>query len=171
MTAALASSDLGRLYTDHASWLRGWLHRRTDCRSLAEDLVQDTFFKIAQRGPTGGLRDPRAFLATVARCLIVDHRRRDAIERAFLDADAGLRVGDVALCPERIVAAIDELEAVVRALDTLSDRCRKAFLLARLEGIGHAEIADRIGVSKSMVKQYVAKGYACCYAAAYGQQY
>lgn len=78
--------------------------------------------------------------------------------------------GASAPCPERIAAAIDELDIVMRELDTLSERARRAFLLARLEGASHTQIAAQLGVSKSMIKQYIAKGYARCYAAAYGSR-
>lgn len=163
-----ATYDFGRLYIDHALWLRGWIARRTACAQSADDLVQDTFFRLIEKGLDTPLRDPRSFLVTIARRLVIDQGRRAAIERAFLEAQRVATSTDTPPSPERILAAIGELEIIVAALDTLPSRARQAFLLARLEGLEHAEIAGRIGVSKSMVKQYVAKAYACCYAASYG---
>ena len=110
----------------------------------------------------------RPYLVAVARRLLIDEARRAEVERTFLEAHAALMLGATAPCPERIAAAIGELNLVLRELSTLSERARRAFLLARVDGVAHAQIAVQLGVSKSMVKQYVAKGYARCYAAAYG---
>jgi len=50
-------------------------------------------------------------------------------------------------------------------LDTLPAKPRSAFLLHRLEGWSYGEIAAELGVSSSMVKQYVARALAHCYLA------
>ncbi len=168
MTAGVAAIDVERLYESHAAWLRGWLRRYTRCSERAADLAQDTFCRLMESRAIGAPLNPRPYLATVARRLMIDQRRRIDVERTFLEAHAALMAGVAEPCSERIAAAIDELSIVLRELEKLSRRARQAFLLARLDGLPHAEIATKLGVSKSMVKQYVAKGYACCYAAAYG---
>lgn len=168
MAATAATNDIDALYAAHSAWLRGWLGRRTRCSDRAADLAQDTFCKLIEARPADAPRDPRPYLATIARRLLIDDVRRAKVERVFLDSYEALGDGVTAPSPERVVSAVGELMAVVRALDALPDRVRRGYLLARIEGLGHAEIAQRLGVSKSMVKQYVAKGYARCYAAAYG---
>ncbi|MBY8823671.1 sigma-70 family RNA polymerase sigma factor [Sphingomonas colocasiae] len=168
MASGMATIDMEGLYSGHGDWLRGWLRRYTRCSDRAADLAQDTFCKLIESPVSGAPHNPRPYLATVARRLMIDQARRMEVERTFLEAHAALMAGAAAPCPERIAAAIGELNIVVRALETLSERARRAFLRARLDGAPHAEIAAELGVSKSMVKQYVAKGYACCYAAAYG---
>jgi RNA polymerase sigma-19 factor, ECF subfamily len=66
--------------------------------------------------------------------------------------------------PERIAAAIDELAAIAQLLDGLPAKPRRAFLLSRLDGLGYGEIAAELGVSTSMVKQYIARVLSHCYA-------
>lgn len=168
MALGAAAIDMEGLYSGHSDWLRGWLRRYTRCSDKAADLAQDTFCKLIESRALEVPNNPRPYLATVARRLIIDQARRAEVERTFLEAHAAVMAGATAPCPERIAAAIDELSVVMRELETLSERARRAFLLARLDGLAHAEIAVELGVSKSMIKQYVAKGYACCYAAAYG---
>jgi RNA polymerase sigma-70 factor (ECF subfamily) len=168
MTTRAAAIDIDGLYSGHSEWLRGWLRRYTRCSDRAADLAQDTFCKLIENRVLEAPNNPRSYLATVARRLVIDEARRAEVERTFLEAHAALMAGATAPCPERIATAIAELSAVMRELETLPERARRAFLLARLDGMPHALIATRLGVSKSMVKQYVAKGYARCYAAAYG---
>ncbi|MCW3937997.1 sigma factor-like helix-turn-helix DNA-binding protein, partial [Pseudomonas aeruginosa] len=46
---------------------------------------------------------------------------------------------------------------------------RSAFLYSRLDGMPHAEIAERLGVSVPRVRQYLAQGLRQCYIALYGE--
>jgi RNA polymerase sigma-70 factor (ECF subfamily) len=166
---AIAAEDVGTLYLSCGDWLRGWLLRHTRCPQRAEDLAQDTFCRVLERRTATPLRDGRSYLATIARRLIIDQARRTRVEAAFLDAHRALVEGVAEPGPDRIVEAIADLLIVTQALETLPAAPRRAYLMARLDGLGHAEIADVLGVSKSMVKQYIARAYAHCYAATYGQ--
>lgn len=167
MSAGACNDDIDMLYASHGAWLREWLRRRMGCAWRADDLAHDAFCKLIERPRTESLREPRAFLASIARCLVIDDARRARVERTFLDTHSAIMAGAAAPSPEQVVAAIEELTAIVKTLETLPDRARRAFLFARVDGLSHAEIAARLGVSKSRVKQYVARCYARCYAAAY----
>jgi len=69
--------------------------------------------------------------------------------------------------PEQIMQAVQALDAISRMLDGLAAKPRRAFLLSRLDGLGHAEIAAELGVSASMVKQYLASALGHCYRVLY----
>jgi RNA polymerase sigma-70 factor (ECF subfamily) len=64
---------------------------------------------------------------------------------------------------------LEDLKAIDRLLGKLSSKARTAFLYNRLDGLGHAEIADRLGVSVPRVRQYLAQGIRQCYIALYGE--
>lgn len=168
MNATSRQWEIGSLYASHADWLNGWLRRQTRCPQKAADLVQDTFCRLLDRLDKHPPRIPRSYLATIARRLLIDDARRAKIERAFLDAQSELADGAYAPGPDQVAETIRDLMAVMQALDGLPERVRRAYLLSRLDGWSHADIGAELGVSKSMVKQYVAKAYAHCYAVAYG---
>jgi RNA polymerase sigma-70 factor (ECF subfamily) len=50
----------------------------------------------------------------------------------------------------------------------LSSKSRAAYLWSRLDGTPHAEIAQRLGVSVSRVRQYLATAARRCYELRYG---
>ena len=58
-----------------------------------------------------------------------------------------------------ILETLIELDAL---LDRLPARVRQAFLLAQLEGLTYAVIAERLGVSERMVKKYMAQAMLHC---------
>ncbi|HUD28971.1 MAG TPA: sigma-70 family RNA polymerase sigma factor [Novosphingobium sp.] len=167
MPALTASAEITALYGDHGEWLRNWLRQRTRCSHRAADLAQDTFCRVLERKPDDAIREPRRYLATIARRILIDDVRRRDIERAYLDAYGLLGEGEHAPSPERIAEAVDLLRAVVDALGGLSDKARRSFLMIRFDGLRYAEAAAELGVSERMVKRYVAEGYARCYALAY----
>lgn len=85
----LRQESLHRLYTDNQSWLSGWLRRQLGCSQRAADLVQDTFARVlAKDQDLEALREPRAYLHTIARSLLINHWRRRDIEQAYLEAVA-----------------------------------------------------------------------------------
>ncbi|QBF28873.1 RNA polymerase sigma factor [Pseudomonas tructae] len=159
---------VGALYRDHRSWLLAWLRRNIACADRAEDLNQDTFVRLLGREQLPVPREPRAFLLAIAKGLLFDHFRRAALEQAYL-AELMLIPEAEHPSPEQQHLILEDLKAIDRLLGKLSSKARAAFLYNRLDGLGHAEIAERLGVSVSRVRQYLAQGMRQCYVALYGE--
>lgn len=159
---------VGLLYRDHRDWLLGWLRRNLSCPQRAEDLSQDTFVRLLGRPELNAPREPRALLTAIAKGLLIDHFRRSALERAYLD-ELTLLPAELQPNPEEQALALEGLREVERLLGQLSSKARAAFLHNRLDGMGHAQIAERLGVSVSRVRQYLAQGLRQCYIALYGE--
>src|SRR5690606_8629298 len=100
---------------------------------------------------------PRALLATMARGLLIDHFRRSALERAYLDELAAQPDGQQPSAEEQLLM-VEALHQIDTLLGQLSTKARAAFLYNRLDGMTHAEIAERLGVSVPRVRQYLAQG-------------
>jgi RNA polymerase sigma-19 factor, ECF subfamily len=149
------------LYSDHHGWLNGWLRRRLGCSEQAADLAQDTFVSVMGTGRVGEIREPRPFLATIARRLIAHRHRRHLLEQAYLEMLASLPEA-VTASPEVQLLALEALRQVDAALDGLPPRVREAFLLAHFEALSYADIATRLGVSTSSVKQYLTRANRQC---------
>jgi RNA polymerase sigma-70 factor (ECF subfamily) len=161
---------IDRIYAEHGDWLRGWLQRQTRCPHWAADVTQDTFCRLLERPHSIAVRNPRGLLAVIARRLLVDDVRRRDLERAYLDAYRTMHGEFDPLTPERIIEAVQLLEGVVQLLRHMSDDIREAFLLRKLEGLTHSEIASRLHISDRTVKRHLARAYAHCYLLAYPDQ-
>ncbi len=158
---ATRDSIVTDLYRTHNSWLMGWLRKKIGCSFDAADLMQDTFSKILQKDDLGSIKEPRAYLTTVAHGLMVNHVRRKDIERAYLEALENMPEVDVP-SPESLNIMVETLAKIDEMLDGLPERVRSAFLWCQLEGLSHAEIASRLSVSVSSVRQYIAKALLHC---------
>lgn len=162
------SELVGALYRDHRSWLLTWLRRNLASAERAEDLSQDTFVRLLGRDELPAPRQPRAFLMAVAKGLLFDHFRRSALEQAYLE-ELMLVPEAEHPSPEDLHLILEDLKAIDRLLGKLSSKARAAFLYNRLDGLSHAEIAGKLGVSVPRVRQYLAQGMRQCYIALYGE--
>lgn len=162
------SEIVGALYRDHRGWLLAWLRRNVACPQRAEDLSQDTFVRLLGRDDLRAPRQPRAFLATIAKGLMFDHFRRAALEQAYLNELMLIPEAEHPSQEEQLLI-LEDLKTIDRLLGELSSKARAAFLYNRLDGLGHGEIAERLGVSVSRVRQYLAQATRQCYIALYGQ--
>ena len=82
--------EAASLYAAHHGWLQGWLRRRLGNGADAADLAQDTFVRILGVRDLAGVQEPRAYLTTVAKGVLVNWYKRQALERAYLEALAAL---------------------------------------------------------------------------------
>ncbi|SPS00000.1 sigma-70 family RNA polymerase sigma factor [Cupriavidus taiwanensis] len=159
------NDEVRTLYLDHHGWLHGWLRRRLGPAGPAADLAHDTFLRLLAREAPIAAREPRAFLATVARGLVANFHRRQALEAAYLQALAALPEAEVP-DPETRALLLETLAELDRRLNTLPAPVRRAFLLFQLDGMPQAAIAGELRVSVATVQRYIVKAlHQCCFAA------
>jgi len=157
--------QLARIYTEDRPWLLGRLYTRLRNVEDAEDVAGDTFVQLIQTPRLTSVREPRALIITIAKRLVWKLWRRRELEAAWLESllDKGEQF---APSPQEQLVILQTLEQVDQMLDGLSAKARAAFLYSQLDGLTHKEIAAALGVSVSMVRQYVAQALQRCYALA-----
>lgn len=165
--SALDSSSLHQLYQAHNGWLKTWLRTRLGNASDAADLAQDTFVRVLAARNVEAIREPRTYLSSIARALMIDRFRRQAVEQAYLDVLA-LRPEAVDISPETRLLIIETLTAVDTMLDGLGERTRSIFLAVQLEGLSYVAAAERFGVSVTTVKKHMIRAITNCLMLAQG---
>lgn len=160
---APSSCNVEVLYGDHHGWLTAWLRRKLGNAFDAADLAQDTFVRVLGKADElAQVREPRAWLTTIAHGLVVDHARRAQLERAYAEAIAHLPQ-DIAPSPEQRLLILQTLQGIDALLDGLNPKARQAFLMSRLDKLGYATIAVELGVSLSSVEKYMAQAIRHCH--------
>lgn len=159
---AAPADPVHTLYVEHHGWLQAWLRGKLGNAFEASDIAHDTFVNVIASGMAARIEQPRPFLSTIAKHLVIRHYRRRVLERAYVDALALLPDG-LAPSPEERLIALESLQAVDQVLDALAPRAREAFLLAHLEGLTYAAIAERLGVSMTSVKRYLMQAHRQCF--------
>jgi RNA polymerase sigma-70 factor (ECF subfamily) len=141
--------------------LYGYLVRMTRRRDVAEDLLQETFLRLAQHAKR--LADDTrlgAWLFTVAHRLFVSWTRAQGV-RAVLAAEVPPREpagGDRS--PLDAIAASQAQAALERAFAELAPAYREVALLVGVEGLQPAEVAQILGQKPDAVRQRLARARA-----------
>ncbi|WP_420995102.1 sigma-70 family RNA polymerase sigma factor [Cupriavidus sp. 30B13] len=164
---SIPKAEFHTLYREHHGWLVNLLWRKLGNVDNAADLAQDTFARLLTAADAASLREPRAYLTTVASRLAAHYFRRLALERAYLDALAQ-QPEATAPSPETRALVVEALTAVSAVLDQLPERVREAFLLSQLDGLTYREIAAELGVTVNVVQKAMTRAFLHCYEAVYG---
>lgn len=171
----LARQDRGQRDVDNKTptpLVTAYFERRLDLRRFflarlhsmteAEDLVQDLYLKVTTTPSEDEIRNPGAYLYRLAANLMLDRLRQQHRTAARDDAwrkthHVLAAAEDIADIPdaEAAVAARQQLQRVITALEALPERTQRVFRLHKFEGLGHAEIASRLGMSRSAVEKHM----------------
>lgn len=154
------------LYAEHHGWLQGWLRRQLGNAFDAADLAHDTFVRVLGKSGHEPIREPRAYLTTIAGGLVASHWRRHALEQAWRETLAARPVA-LAISVEERCLILETLERIARLLDGLPAQVRETFLLSQLDGLSYAQIAERLGITVNVVQKAMARALAHCYKALY----
>jgi RNA polymerase sigma-70 factor (ECF subfamily) len=135
--------------------LRRVCHRAAD----VDDVIQEVYCKVMQMEDVTHVQDPRGYFVQIAKNLITDRLRRDAVVNIEIMANLSeLDVPDDTPGPERIVFGRAELRWVMGLIGSLPDRCREVFRARRIYGLSQKEAADSLGITEKAVEYESARG-------------
>lgn len=137
--------------------MRMRLRRMCKTSSEADDLMQDIYFRLLQTPSVEHVREPRAFVMQIAKNLIVDHARHDAVVQVESTTDIDY-FSDAQPSPERVVMARNELQWVLGMIGRLPERCRLVFRARRIYGMSQNETAQCLRVSENIVEKETIRG-------------
>jgi RNA polymerase sigma factor (sigma-70 family) len=158
------ASQIGNLYRQHHRWLESWLRHKLDSVDNASDIAQDTFLRILKQGDQNSLRqlnEPRAYLRTVAKRVLINFYDRQTLERSYLETLAHMPEPYLP-SPEQRMIIFEALQEIDTLLDALPAKIRKTFLLSQLDGLTYAQVAESQGISERTVKRYMATAFEQC---------
>ncbi len=154
--AAPAALDLASVYREHYRSLVRLASLLLDDVGTCEEVVQDAFVQVWQRGPA--LRTPDRLPAYLRSAVLNGARsqlRRRLVRRRHLAA-----VPAAAPAAEVTAMAGDPDRAVLNALRSLPERQREVLALRYYLDLSEAEIAATLGISAGAVKTHAHRGLA-----------
>ncbi|WP_313438302.1 sigma-70 family RNA polymerase sigma factor [Novosphingobium sp.] len=125
----------------------------------AEDIAQESWVKVSNGISNGGpIANIRGYLLKVARNLMIDHRRREALGvETWAPDDVVARIADPRPSAEKQLIVREELRRMDAIIAAMPARPRQVFRLSRFEGLSFAEIGRRLGVSRQTVHDHMTK--------------
>lgn len=156
---------LDKLFRSHSMELTTFASSRVG-QPEAEDLVQEAYIRLLHHPDCASIQNPRAYLYKIIANLGFDYHRREIVR------SQNLEIEEVEL--DSIVSPLPELEVVIDgqillkkcllALEALPEVYRHVFLLNRIDGLTHKEIAHALSLPQRTVERYCAKALAHCLA-------
>ena len=154
--------QIDSLYANNHGWLQGWLYKKLGCSHRAADLLHDTFIRLLVRDQYIEAREPKAHLMVVAKRVLIDHWRRERVEKSYLETLL-LQPEITNPSPEQQHLILETLIDIDRLLDGLPIPVKRAFLYAQLHGLKQREIAEKMSISLATVKRYLVRAGTQCY--------
>jgi RNA polymerase sigma factor (sigma-70 family) len=149
-----------------AAELRAWMEtyspalrryfRRKATAAEADELVQDVFLAIHNRGAGEPIDNVQGYLFRIASNLLARRAGQGRTVGLFHDDQAPPNE----FSPERLLIGKQDVEQVIVAIRKLPPRARAAFVFHRFEDMTYAAIAARMGVSLSAVRQLIGRASA-----------
>ena len=156
------NNDVVDIFLDLHPMLERIVSYRTGSRQVAQDLTQDIYFRVlnlANEFPT--YDDARNYLIRVAINASTDFVRTEKRRQQLLNGTFEL-FENYMPSPEENLYYGQQVTEIDNALSALPEKCRKVLYMSRVEGMTHAEIADKLGVSRSLIEKYAVKAVIHC---------
>jgi len=153
-----------KLFAEHGGALRAFLLRRVRRQQEAADLAQEVYLRLLRVPDVDSIRDPQAYLFTVANNLAKEHAMRERHLNGALDIEEPAVQEQLANLPG--FGALFDTEARVKrlrqVLKELPTKCQAAVALQYWQGLSYEEIAQQLEISPHMVKKYLSRALAHC---------
>jgi RNA polymerase sigma-70 factor (ECF subfamily) len=117
---------------------------------VAEDVVQSVFLTLwSRRGYLPPLKSLRAYLFASTRNAALDHLKKSAVERKWAERPEWLdeREGEPSLKENSALDDAERAETLRDAVERLPERARLVVTMRWVQGLGHREIAEAMGIS------------------------
>jgi RNA polymerase sigma-70 factor (ECF subfamily) len=149
----------------HGRQLRRFLSARLRGASAdVPDLVQEIFLRLLRIKDHEAIRNPPAYLYTVATHVLHQYTLQRSAQTQAMDP---LRVGtelhaNTAPDPAEELEITERLERLGKGLQQVSPRAYATLVMYRCEGLTLVEIGERLGVSHVMVRKYLSRAIEFC---------
>lgn len=131
----------------------------------APDLAQEVYLRLLRMDQHELIRNPEAYLFTVASHLLNEHTLRQTA--APIVVDIGEIFGELHTVPDddpsESADRQQRIQALERAMEKLAPKAQAALMLHRRDGYTLEEIGTKLGVSRAMVKKYLARALGYCH--------
>ncbi len=158
-------NNLEALYLAHQSPLRRFVARRLPHSEEAEDIIQETFLRLANESGAPArafarARSPVAYLERMACNLAVDKRRSAASRHTDPGPATGTEAEWNGPGPERQLLTERRLARLRQAVEQLPPKRRQVFVLHKYRQLTYREVAAHLDISLGMVEKHMSRALA-----------
>ncbi|MCB1679071.1 MAG: RNA polymerase sigma factor [Halioglobus sp.] len=156
-------SGIASIFWRNEAPLKRFVRRFTSNHHDVDDICQETITRALEAEREREISEPQAFLYGVARNIV--RKRLDKQSRSLIDFIADFNPDNYLYNEPPVEERIDSRQRMLlfmEAAKTLPGQCQRVFVLKKVYGYAHKEIARELGISVSTVEKHVAAGLKRC---------
>ncbi|AWL10763.1 hypothetical protein HMF8227_00255 [Saliniradius amylolyticus] len=130
----------------------------------ADEVIQESYLKLFEVCKEAVPENPQGYVYRIARNFALTRLRNKEVARKFLEQ----RVEDIEVVSGdsqsfESVKAKQQHEQLQSVISQLPPVCRQVFVLRKLHGYSHREIAETMQISQKTVENHIARGMRACF--------
>ena len=150
-------------FEKHQSALKRFISRFLHNTQDIEDVAQEAFLRAYSSEKNTEIQQPKSFLFRIAKNVAISELRlksRNITDYIEDQDNSGVLIDE--WTTEDHVSAQQQLGIHCEAVATLAPQCRRVYLMRKVYGMPHKEIAGRLGIAVSTVEKHLMKGVELC---------
>jgi len=156
-------SAVSAAFLENHAFLERFLARFFSDRQDIEDVAQEAYLRAYIAEQQKEIEQPKAYLFRIARNLALTQLTKKSKKITdYLEESGATVVIECGAAADIEVEAQESLGLYCEAVAALPEKCRQVFLLRKVHGLAHKEIAQRMSLSVSSVEKYLLRGILEC---------
>jgi RNA polymerase sigma factor (sigma-70 family) len=156
-------SPVSDAFVRHESALKRFIRRVLRNPRDVEDIAQEAFLRAYAVERDRAIEQPKSLLFRIARHVALTQVTRKAHKlTSYIEDSDDPEVIQTTSSAEDEVSARQTLALHCEAVAELSPQCRQVYLLRKVHGLSHKEIAAHLGIAVSTVEKHLIKGIEQC---------
>ncbi len=156
-------TSISASFLENQTFLKKFINRFFINQEDIEDVVQETYLRAYVAEQKRDIEQHKAFLFSTARNIALTKLTKKSRQITdYLEEFSRREDLDRQPSADEVAEAQQQLSIYCAAVETLDGKCREAFLLRKVHGMAHKEIAEQMSVSLSSVEKYLRQGALVC---------
>jgi len=156
-------SAVSAAFLENFAFLKRFLARFFSDRQDIEDVAQEAYLRAYVAEQQKEIEQPKAFLFRIAKNLALTQLTNKSRKITdYLEECGASVVIEYGAAADSEAEALESLGLYCEAVAALPEKCRQVFLLRKVHGLAHKEIAERMSLSVSSVEKYLRRGVLEC---------
>lgn len=159
----LSPTPLLKAFVTHQGILKRFISRYLHNVQDVEDVAQEAFLRAYRASLSEEIRQPKSLLFRIAKNVAISELRlksRQITDYIEDQASSDVILGGDTLEDEAL--AREKLGIHCEAIVSLPAQCRRVYIMRKVYGMSHGEIAERLGIAVSTVEKHLIRGVEVC---------
>ena len=147
----MTAKDFKMIYDAHFDDLRRYLIYRSGDQDLSKDIAQNVFMKVWTKKIEIASGNIKSLLFKMATDEFISHIRKKKVEKEYTESIDLKLIRE----PDNNYDLLEKKVLFQKALNQLPEKQKTAFLMNKMQGLTHKEIAEILNLSQKAIEKRI----------------